>query len=62
MIIKVTYDKSTGEITLGNDIQDIVVALGVVNDTPDSIDFEIAVETTQYEIMQQEPITLNPEE
>lgn len=62
MIIKVTYDKSTGEITLDNDIQDIVVALGAVNDTPDSIDFEIAVETTQYEIMQQEPITLNPEE
>ena len=62
MIIKVTYDKSTGEITLDNDIQDVVIALGIVNDTPDSIDFEIAVETTQYEVLQQEPITLNPEE
>jgi len=42
MIIKVTYNKETGDIELINDIKSILI-------TKNQLSFEIAVDTTQYE-------------
>lgn len=58
MIIKLTYDKTSGEITLVNDIDLIVVELGTVSDDANTLTAEIAVSTTQYEIDQQSPDNL----
>ena len=58
MIIKLTYDKTSGEITLVNDIDLIAVELGAVSDDANTLTAEIAVSTTQYEIDQQSPDNL----
>ena len=58
MIIKLTYDKTSGEITLVNDIDLIGVELGSVVDGSEALIAEIAVSTTQYEIEQQSPDNL----
>ena len=58
MIIKLTYDKTSGEITLVNDIDLIVVELGSVSDDANTLTAEIAVSTEQYEINQQLPDNL----
>ena len=58
MIIKLTYDKTSGEITLVNDIDLIVVELGTVSDDANTLTAEIAVSTEQYEINQQLPDNL----
>ena len=58
MIIKLTYDKTSGEITLVNDIDLIVVELGNVVDGSEALIAEIAVSTEQYEIDQQSPDNL----
>lgn len=54
MQIKVTYDKATGDITLSNDTKLITLELNTnaTVDTSDSLYFEIAVDTTEYEIDQ----------
>ena len=58
MIIKLTYDKTSGEITLVNDIDLIDVELGSVVDGSEALIAEIAISTTQYEIEQQSPDNL----
>lgn len=58
MIIKLTYDKTSGEITLVNDIDLIDVELGTVSDDANTLTAEIAVSTEQYEINQQLPDNL----
>lgn len=58
MIIKLTYNKTSGEITLVNDIDLISVELGSVSDDANTLTAEIAVSTTQYEIDQQSPDNL----
>ena len=58
MIIKLTYDKTSGAITLVNDIDLIGVELGSVVDGSEALIAEIAVSTTQYEIEQQSPDNL----
>lgn len=58
MIIKLTYDKTSGEITLVNDIDLIDVELGTVSDDANTLTAEIAVSTTQYEIDQELPDNL----
>lgn len=49
MIIKVTYNKETGDIELKNDIKSVVITKNEVVDTSNQLSFEIAVDTTQYE-------------
>ena len=49
MIIKVTYNKETGDIELKNDIKSVLIAKNEVVDTLNQLSFEIAVDTTQYE-------------
>jgi len=50
MIIKVTYNKNTQELTVTGDVTGIELNTGTIEDTSDILDFEIAVDTTQYEI------------
>ncbi len=49
MIIKVTYNKETGDIELINDIKSVLITKNEVVDTSNQLSFEIAVDTTQYE-------------
>ena len=49
MIIKVTYNKETGDIELKNDIKSILITKNEVVDISNQLSFEIAVDTTQYE-------------
>jgi len=49
MIIKVTYNKETGNLEIDNDIKSILVEKNAIVDTQAELSFEIAVETTQYE-------------
>ena len=49
MIIKVTYNKQTGNLELINDIKSILIEKNAIVDTEDELAFEIAVNTTQYE-------------
>ena len=49
MIIKVTYNKETGDIELINDIKSVLITKNEVIDISNQLSFEIAVDTTQYE-------------
>ena len=51
MQIKVTYNKTTGEITLEKDTKliEVEVNSNATEDTDESLSFEIAVDTTAYE-------------
>ena len=51
MIIKVKYDKSTKQITVENDIQEIVLSVTEINkiDTNDELSFEIAANMSAYQ-------------
>lgn len=50
MIIKVTYNKESGDIELINDIKSILITKNEVIDTSNQLSFEIAVDTSQYEL------------
>lgn len=54
MLIKVTYNKTSGEIAVSSDIRDIAVEVNTseISDTAQELNFEIAVDTTSYEIAQ----------
>jgi len=49
MIIKVTYNKSTQDLQISNDIGSISLNSNTVLDNSDSLNFEIAVDTSEYE-------------
>ena len=49
MIIKVTYNKSTNEITIDSDTIITELNSNSVVDNSEQVSFEIAVNTTQYE-------------
>jgi hypothetical protein len=52
MIIKVTYNKSTGAISITNDMEDVApleVNTNATLDTVDSLYFEVSLDTTSYE-------------
>jgi hypothetical protein len=53
MLINVTYNKQTGEIVVCNDVKDIIVELGQssIEDTEQQLYFEIALDTSQYELV-----------
>lgn len=51
MIIKVNYNKSTKQIVVSNDIQEIVISVTEINkiDTDEELSFEIAAEMSAYQ-------------
>lgn len=49
MIIKVTYNKNTNELNILGDIDIISLNSNSIEDTADNLNFEIAVDTTNYE-------------
>lgn len=49
MIIKVTYNKTTNELNVEGDVSGISLNNGNIEDTADNLSFEIAVDTTEYE-------------
>ena len=51
MIIKINYDKSTKQITVENDIQEIVLLVNdsTIIDTDDKLSFEIAADVSAYQ-------------
>ena len=60
MIIKINYDKSTKQITVENDIQEIVLLVNdsTIIDTYDKLSFEIADNMSEYQNM----FEINPED
>lgn len=58
MILKVNYNKSTGDITVSNDISHINIEVGenTIVDTDTALDFEIAIDTSEYEQLNEESI------
>ena len=59
MIIKVNYDKSTKQIVVSNDIQEIVLSVtdSTIIDTNDELSFEIAAEMSAYQdLFEQNPM------
>jgi|TARA_R100001443_G_scaffold2897_1_gene9513 hypothetical protein len=60
MIIKINYNKSTKQITVENDIKQIVLSVidSTIIDTNDELSFEVAGNTTEYDAM----FETNPEE
>ena len=49
MLIRVTYNKSTGDITLVNDITEVELTKNDIQDSSDELSFEIGVDTSYYE-------------
>ena len=51
MIIKIKYDKSTKQITVENDIKQIVLSVtdSTIIDTNDELSFEIAANMSAYQ-------------
>ena len=59
MIIKINYNKSTKQITVENDIQEIVLSVTEINkiDTNDELSFEIAADMSAYQdLFEQNPM------
>lgn len=56
MIIKIEYNKSNGELNLTKDDEIVAVINGntIVDDT-DTLSFEIALDVTQYQQIEEEP-------
>lgn len=52
MIIKITYNKQTNQITVASDIEDIApieLNTNSIIDTASQVEFEVAVDTANYE-------------
>jgi hypothetical protein len=59
MIIKVNYNKSTKQIVVSNDVQEIVLSVtdSTIIDTNDELSFEIAAEMSAYQdLFEQNPM------
>ena len=59
MIIKVNYNKSTKQIVVSNDVQEIVLSVtdSTIIDTNDELSFEIAAEMSAYQdLFEQDPM------
>ena len=56
MIIKIQYNKSNGDLNLTKDDEIVAVINGntIVDDT-DTLSFEIALDVTQYQQIEEEP-------
>lgn len=57
MILSVTYDKSSGDITVSSDISSITVEVNdnSISDDASEVSFEVAVDTSSYEQINQLP-------
>ena len=53
MLIKVTYNKQDGSITLSKDVKNIEIGQSSIEDNADQLYFEIAVDTSEYERLEQ---------
>ena len=51
MIITVTYNKETKELTVNGDVHSIELNLNTVQDTDQQLSFEIAASTAEYEMI-----------
>ena len=53
MIIKINYNKSTKQIVVSNDIQEIVLSVtdSTIIDTNDELSFEVAADMSAYQDM-----------
>lgn len=60
MIIKVFYDKSTQALSVEGDVTGIELNSSTVQDDSNVLEFEIAVDTSQYELKGAEEF-LDPE-
>ena len=49
MIIYVSYNKSTQDLQVSNDIGNISINHNTLSDNSDLLNFEIAVDTSEYE-------------
>lgn len=58
MILSVNYDKVTGEITVSSDVTEITVVVNdnATEDTSSSVNFEVSVDTSYYEQINETPI------
>ena len=59
MIIKIKYEKSTKQIVVSNDVQEIVLSVtdSTIIDTNDELSFEIAAEMSAYQdLFEQDPM------
>ena len=59
MIIKINYNKSTKQIVVSNDIQEIILSVtdSTIIDTNDELSFEIAAEMSAYQdLFEQNPM------
>lgn len=58
MILTVNYNKSDGSITVSSDISAITVSVNdnAINDTDSEVSFEVAVDTSTYEQINELPI------
>ena len=59
MIIKINYNKSTKQIVVSNDVQEIVLSVtdSTIIDTNDELSFEIAAEMSAYQdLFEQNPM------
>lgn len=64
MLIKVTYNKVTGEITLDKDVLSVLtfeLNQNSVLDNTEQLSFEISLSTTEFEVFEEEPTTSLPE-
>lgn len=57
MILTVNYNKTTGDITVSSDISEITVEVNdnATNDNSSTLGFEIAVDTSTYEQINELP-------
>ena len=57
MILTVNYNKTTGNITVSSDISEITVEVNdnATDDNSSTLDFEIAVDTSTYEQINELP-------
>lgn len=57
MILSVSYNKTTGEITASSDVSSILVTLNdnAVDDNSSSLNFEVSVDTSVYEQINELP-------
>lgn len=57
MILTINYNKTSGAITLSSDVSSIAVAINdnAIDDNSSSLNFEIAIDTSVYEQINEIP-------
>lgn len=57
MILSVSYNKTTGEITASSDVSSILIAVNdnATDDNSSTLTFEVAIDTSSYEQINETP-------